>query len=130
MKKTLLTISLTCFTSLFTLFAQNKIIKGRVTEAGTNEALPGVNVVIKGTRQGVATDIDGRFSLTVPQGTVLVFSFVGMRTQEVYADGFVRTEKYHLRNYAIHKNSDVVRTWKQVKKKLKLPEKAIGILKD
>ena len=48
-------------------------------------ALPGVTVLIKGTQIGVATDVEGKFSLNVPdnQSLTLVFSMVGMKTQEV-----------------------------------------------
>ncbi|UZD23977.1 TonB-dependent receptor [Algoriphagus halophytocola] len=46
--------------------------------------LPGVSVILKGTTTGVATDLDGRYSLTVPgPESVLVFSFIGFNTQEV-----------------------------------------------
>ena len=63
--------------------AQEKLISGTVTGAG-NEPLPGVSVVVKGTTVGTLTDITGKFSLRVPSSTgTLVFSFVGMETQEV-----------------------------------------------
>lgn len=59
-------------------------IKGSVTDVETNETLPGVSVAIKGTAQGVVTDIDGKFSLTIKSFPVtLVFSAAGFRTQEV-----------------------------------------------
>ncbi|HEY3402518.1 MAG TPA: carboxypeptidase-like regulatory domain-containing protein, partial [Ohtaekwangia sp.] len=45
--------------------------------------LPGVNIVIKGTTTGTTTDANGYYSIRVPVGAVLVFSFIGMRTQEV-----------------------------------------------
>ena len=52
------------------------------TEDG--ETLPGVTVIIKGSTQGTITDIDGNFSLpNVPEDAVLLFSFVGMKTQEI-----------------------------------------------
>lgn len=52
-------------------------------------ALPGVTVLIKGTQIGVATDVEGKFSLNVPdtQSLTLVFSMVGMKTQEVVYNG-------------------------------------------
>jgi iron complex outermembrane recepter protein len=59
-------------------------IKGAVTDVETNEPLPGVNVVIKGTVQGVVSDADGKFSLTAKSLPItLVFSASGFRTQEV-----------------------------------------------
>lgn len=58
-------------------------VSGRVTgEKG--EALPGVNIVVKGAIRGTNTDADGRYQLSVPNGeTVLVFSFVGYASQEI-----------------------------------------------
>lgn len=59
-------------------------LTGKVVDEN-NELLPGVAVMIKGTTLGTATDADGKFELTLPFGKdiVLVFSFVGMETQEV-----------------------------------------------
>lgn len=59
-------------------------VKGRVTDS-KGEPLPGVTVVLKGTSLGVATDIDGKFSMGLAEAAnpVLVFSFVGMQTMEV-----------------------------------------------
>ncbi|MEI9921371.1 MAG: carboxypeptidase-like regulatory domain-containing protein [Bacteroidota bacterium] len=45
--------------------------------------MPGVNIVIKGTDVGTVTDADGRYSISVPIGSVLVFSFIGMQTREI-----------------------------------------------
>ena len=64
-------------------------IKGKVVDV-QGHTLPGVTVVIKGTNLGVATDMDGRFSIQVPRGkaVVLVCTFVGMRKKEVnYVEG-------------------------------------------
>lgn len=58
-------------------------IAGRVTE-NNGEPLPGVSVLLKGTQKGTVTDVDGRFQLDVPSDdAVLVFSFVGYKTEEV-----------------------------------------------
>ncbi len=63
-------------------FAQRKVT-GTVTD-DTETPLPGVSVIVKGTTVGTVTDIDGNFSLTVPEsGKILVFSFIGMKMQEV-----------------------------------------------
>lgn len=68
------------------LFAQEQV-SGTVKD-NNNEFLPGVSIQIKGTSEGTITDIDGRFTLRVPDlRTVLVFSFVGMETQEVDING-------------------------------------------
>ncbi len=63
-------------------FAQGKLITGVVTEAGTGDPLPGVNVIIKGTQQGAATDFDGKYTIKAKAGDVLVFSAVGYSTVE------------------------------------------------
>ncbi|MGA0555485.1 SusC/RagA family TonB-linked outer membrane protein [Larkinella sp. VNQ87] len=57
-------------------------VRGQVT-SGT-EALPGVNVIIKGSQQGTTTDAEGRYSLNVPDGNAtLTFSYIGYTSQEV-----------------------------------------------
>jgi TonB-linked SusC/RagA family outer membrane protein len=83
MKKNLL-MSLLLIMSLFhTVLAQTRTVSGRVTDQKSKEGLPGVTVLQKGTTNGVSTDADGSFTLTVPQaGSTLVFSSVGMVTQE------------------------------------------------
>lgn len=63
--------------------AQQRTISGRVVDEN-NAPLPGVTVVVKGTTIGMVTNIDGDYSLQVPaEAQTLVFSFVGMKTQEV-----------------------------------------------
>ena len=64
-------------------FAQ-RTVTGRVTKAADNNPLPGVTVVVKGTTAGVLTDIDGKFTITVPNNqAVLQFSFIGFTTKEI-----------------------------------------------
>jgi TonB-linked SusC/RagA family outer membrane protein len=58
-------------------------ITGRVTDV-TNDPLPGVNIIIKGTGQGVVSDSDGSFTINVPnEQSVLVFSYIGFNTREI-----------------------------------------------
>ncbi|HOY18875.1 MAG TPA: carboxypeptidase-like regulatory domain-containing protein, partial [Haliscomenobacter sp.] len=60
-----------------------KVITGTVTDE-TGERLPGTNVLVKGTTVGAITDVNGEFSLDVPdENSILVFSFTGFLTQEV-----------------------------------------------
>ncbi|ALJ05420.1 hypothetical protein APS56_09945 [Pseudalgibacter alginicilyticus] len=66
----------------FSGFAQNKNISGNVTDE-TNMPLPGVSILVKGTTTGTMSDFDGNFSLQVKPGATLVFSYIGMETQEV-----------------------------------------------
>lgn len=67
-------------------FAQDMRISGRVLDTESNNGLPGVNVLLKGTTKGVTTDANGGYTITVPgKESVLVFSFVGFIRQEVKA---------------------------------------------
>lgn len=68
------------------VLAQDLTIQGVVTDA-SNSGLPGVNVSVKGTQTGTITDVEGRFSLTVPGDAVLIFSFIGFETVEVSVNG-------------------------------------------
>jgi len=65
------------------IYAQPKIVTGTVTDATTNETLPGVNVIIKNTTTGTSTDPFGKYSITVAPGQVLVFSSLGYAAREV-----------------------------------------------
>lgn len=68
--------------------SQQITVRGTVTDGSTGDALPGVNVVIKGTTAGSITDVDGSFSLQVSNASAtLVFSFIGYVTQEVSLSG-------------------------------------------
>ena len=63
---------------------QGIVITGKVTGEDSSEGLPGVNVVVKGTTQGSVTDVNGNYSLNVPdENSLLVFSSVGYVTEEV-----------------------------------------------
>lgn len=65
-------------------FAQDRTVSGVVTD-GSGLPIPGVNVLVKGTQAGTQTDFDGKFKIAASQGQKLVFSFLGMKTQEVAA---------------------------------------------
>jgi TonB-linked SusC/RagA family outer membrane protein len=69
--------------SMITIVAYaQKNVTGTVTEK-SGLAIPGVNVTEKGTSNGTATSVDGKFSLSVKPGAVLTFSFIGFKTTEV-----------------------------------------------
>ncbi|UPL47502.1 SusC/RagA family TonB-linked outer membrane protein [Hymenobacter sublimis] len=61
-------------------------VSGRVVDE-KGAALPGVNVVVKGSSTGTQTDADGRYTLTAPDNATLIFSFVGFTSQEVPVSG-------------------------------------------
>ena len=67
-------------------FAQNLQVQGKVLDE-LGEGLIGAGVVIQGTTQGTITDIDGNYSLSVPQGATLEFSCVGYATQQIQVSG-------------------------------------------
>ena len=88
MKLLLVFIILSAFSASAVLIdAQEFTVTGKVTEAATGEPLPGVAVTIRGTTTGTTTDVDGNYSIQIPEGVTLRFSFVGMRTQDILVDG-------------------------------------------
>lgn len=67
-----------------TLLARTRTITGKVTSADDGSALPGVNVLLKGTTTGTVTDSNGVYSITISsQSGVLIFSFLGFKSKEV-----------------------------------------------
>lgn len=66
--------------------AQNRV-SGTVTEQSSSLPLPGVNVLVKGTTQGTATDFDGKYQININNGDILVFSYLGYITQEITYTG-------------------------------------------
>jgi len=69
------------------IYAQDIQLKGKVTSAEDGSPVPGVSVIIKGTSTGIATDLDGNYTLEVPSGATLVYSSVGFQTQEIAVAG-------------------------------------------
>ena len=69
-----------CLMGMILVSAQQKTVTGTVTD--DSGPLPGVSVLIKGTSSGTETDFDGKYSIQTKEGDILVFSFVGMTTQE------------------------------------------------
>jgi len=84
MRKFTLLIVILLFSGLQMAFAQQKTITGKVTSKDDGTTLPGVTVVVKGTTIGTVTDINGKYTILVPpKYDVLIFSFVGMKSQEI-----------------------------------------------
>jgi TonB-linked SusC/RagA family outer membrane protein len=73
--------------SLSAAYAQNIEIKGTVKSADEGLSLPGVNVVVKGTTTGTITDINGNYKLTADGAAIIVFSYIGYKTEEVAIAG-------------------------------------------
>ncbi|HYG18343.1 MAG TPA: SusC/RagA family TonB-linked outer membrane protein [Ohtaekwangia sp.] len=83
-----LRISFLCLLHVSVSWAQERNVSGKVTASEDSSPLPGVNVVVKGTTIGTVTDAEGNYNLAVPaSGTTLVFSFIGLVTQEVEIGG-------------------------------------------
>lgn len=71
----------------FEIFQTQKVT-GTITDAGTGEAIPGVNIVIDGTTVGTVTDMDGKYSIEVSTANaVLIFSSVGYNSERVEVGG-------------------------------------------
>jgi len=69
-------------------FAQERAVSGTVSD-NTGMPLPGVSVLVKGSKTGTQTDFDGKYSIKASSNQVLVFSYIGMKTQEVAASSSV-----------------------------------------
>jgi TonB-linked SusC/RagA family outer membrane protein len=97
---------------------QDRKITGAVTDAD-GIGLPGVSIVVKGTVNGTTTDADGNYSLNnIPSNSVLVFSFIGMVSQEIAVEGrsqlnvvleedAIGLEEVVAIGYGVQKKSDV-----------------------
>jgi len=101
------------------IWAQEVEVSGTVTDE-SGSALPGVNIVIKGTNQGTTTDFDGYYRLKVPLGSTLVFSYIGYGTKEVKV---THPGEYNVQLKPVAESlEEVVVTAMGIKKK----EKALG----
>ena len=88
MKKLIFTLFALCFG--LAVFAQTRQITGTVTSAADGSPIPGATVMVKGTTIGTVTNINGGYTLAVPEeAKTLAFSFVGMKTTEVPVSGTV-----------------------------------------
>jgi len=85
MKRTLLSSCLAAVLMLVSMagWAQERTVKGRITSSQDGSGLPGVNVVVKGTTNGTVTDVEGNYTIVAPASGTLVFSFIGLKSQEV-----------------------------------------------
>ena len=129
MRKTLFKrLALACLTLLvgWSLSAQSQVtLSGQVVD-DFGDPLMGVGVIQQGTTNGVATDIDGMYSITVPAGATIEFSYIGFKPQTVVAEKtttlnvqlFPDTEMLEetvVVGYGVQKKSDVSGAISQVK---------------
>jgi len=75
---------LLCFSFGFAIsvWAQDRVVTGTVTSIEDGSALPGVNVIVKGSTMGTVTSAEGKYSISVPADATLIFSFIGYKTVE------------------------------------------------
>ncbi|MFE3872048.1 SusC/RagA family TonB-linked outer membrane protein [Flavobacterium sp. ZS1P70] len=66
-------------------FAQERAVSGVISD-DTGMPLPGVSVLVKGTQSGTQSDFDGKYSIKATPNQILIFSYIGMKTQEVTAN--------------------------------------------
>lgn len=82
---------LKCFGFLILMFLLSSHLSAQITVTGTvsdaNGPIPGANINLKGTKNGVSTSFDGNYSINVPSNSVLIFSFIGFKNKEVPVNG-------------------------------------------
>lgn len=69
--------------SAWNVLAQDVQVQGKVTDASSGDALPGVSISVKGSNVGTISDFNGSYQITAPKGSTLVFSFIGYLSQEI-----------------------------------------------
>ncbi len=90
------------------LFAQDRMVTGKVIDGKDGSALPGVSVAVKGSTKGTTTDATGSFKVSVPANATLSISFVGYSSQEVKTGS--RSEVNVQMNENVNQLSEVVVT--------------------
>lgn len=86
-KKSLLLFFLMALVCPLAALAQNVTVTGKVVSSEDGLGLPGVTIQVKNTQKGTVTDFDGNYTITANKDDVLVYSFVGYKTQEIKVAG-------------------------------------------
>ena len=86
-------------------FAQERVVSGVVSD-NTGLPLPGVSVLVKGTKSGTQTDFDGKYAIKASPSQVLIFSYIGTKTQEITASS--ATVNVKLKNDSVELEGVVV----------------------
>lgn len=79
-------LTLFCLLLLNVAYAQNVTVKGVVKDE-TGTTIPSASILVKGTTNGVQTDVNGNYSISAPSNSTLVFSFIGYASQEIAISG-------------------------------------------
>ncbi len=77
-----ISLSLLLFSCSVLVFAQDRVVSGTVTDEN-GAPMPGVNIVVKGSSNGTASDTDGKYKITAKDADILVFSFIGYQNSEI-----------------------------------------------
>ena len=107
-------------------FAQERAVSGTVSD-NAGLPLPGVSVLVKGTKTGTQTDFDGKFSIKATSSQTLVFSYIGMQTQEVKATSV--SINVNLKDASVELESVVVTAALGIKREKKSVSYAVQDLK-
>ncbi len=85
---------LSAFIFVTTVSAQEISVSGKVVDKDSREALPGVSIAVQGTTMGTVTNMDGAYTLSVPTGSTLVYSYIGYSNHQevVTAGGVINVE--------------------------------------
>ena len=109
MKKISLLLVFLGFIGLQVVFAQTREISGNVTSGEDGSSIPGASVVVKGTTMGTITNIEGKFTLKIPQSAkTLLVSFVGMESTEVQLTAGSNSYAIQLKSENVSVNEVVV----------------------
>ncbi|MDH5400129.1 MAG: SusC/RagA family TonB-linked outer membrane protein, partial [Cyclobacteriaceae bacterium] len=115
MRKNLLFFIVVCLIlNWHTGFGQDREVSGKVTDAEDGSGLPGVNVLLQGTKSGAVTDMDGNYKITIPEGATLVFSYIGYETKviAVGAQAIINVEMF----FDVKQLSEIVVTAQGIEK--------------
>ena len=87
MRKFSFLITILLLAGIQVLYAQKKVITGKVSSSEDGSTIPGATVLVKGTTIGTTTNLNGDYTITVPEkSNTLVFSFIGMKSKEIKVD--------------------------------------------
>lgn len=81
--KKILSIAIVFVFAICNIIAQDRTVTGVVTDASDGSTLPGVNILVKSTGKGIVSDANGKYTITVPSGSVIQFSYIGYTNKEV-----------------------------------------------
>lgn len=107
-------------------FAQERAVSGTVSD-NAGLPLPGVSVLVKGTKTGTQTDFDGKYSIKVAPSQTLVFSYIGMQTQEIIASS--TSQNVRLKDASVELEGVVVTAALGIKREKKSISYAVQDLK-